>query len=116
MAGMLDGMRECGMPIERIDILVRAAGCYIIRVHIQHESSLLTHIHILRPRLTNRTATQEDLGNIRFLMRNTAPGEESREESKKFAEAFMEKQKKKPKSERNPLKSMVPEVRVERYN
>jgi hypothetical protein len=44
-------------------------------------------------------------------MRNTAPGEESREESKKFAEAFMEKQKNKAKADRNPLKSMVPEVR-----
>lgn len=43
----------------------------------------------------------------------SAPGEESREESKRFAEAFMEKQKLKPKSERNPLKSMVPEVRTD---
>lgn len=72
-----------------------------------HHHPLLTHTFTS---ISPTQPTQEDLGNIRFLMRNTAPGEESREESKKFAEAFMEKQKKKPKSERNPLKSMVPEV------
>jgi len=52
----------------------------------------------------------EDLGNIRFMMRNTSPGAEAREQSKQFMEDFVEKSKRKPKSERNPLKTMVPEL------
>lgn len=52
----------------------------------------------------------EDLGNIRFMMRDTSPGAEAREQSKQFMEDFVEKQKKKPKRERNPLKTMVPEL------
>ncbi len=73
VAGMLDGMEECGMPVDKINVV-------------------------------------EDLGNIRFMMRNTAPGTEAREQSKQFMEDFVEKNKKKPKSERNPLKTMIPEV------
>jgi len=52
----------------------------------------------------------EDLGNIRFMMRNTSPGAEAREQSKQFMDDFVEKSKHKPKSERNPLKTMVPEL------
>ena len=52
----------------------------------------------------------QDLGNIRFLMRNTAPGEEAREASKRFVEDLAEKIKAKPKSERNPLRAVVPDL------
>jgi hypothetical protein len=52
----LDGMLECGLDVDKIDIF-------------------------------------QDLANVSFLMKNTAPGEEARAASKRFVEDLMEKQK-----------------------
>lgn len=52
----------------------------------------------------------EDLSNIRFMLRDTAPTDESRQANLKFMENFAKKMQEKPLSEGNPLKVIVPEV------
>eukprot|EP00049_Salpingoeca_infusionum_P025915 m.22581 g.22581 ORF g.22581 m.22581 type:complete len:1649 (+) comp8401_c0_seq2:477-5423(+) len=52
----------------------------------------------------------EDMKNIRFLLRDTAPGSEMRKDFKKFQEEQWQKRQEMPQSQRNPVEAWPPEL------
>jgi predicted unusual protein kinase regulating ubiquinone biosynthesis (AarF/ABC1/UbiB family) len=52
----------------------------------------------------------EDMKNIRFILRDTAPGKEMRTQFKKFREDVWQKRQQLPKSERNPVEAYPAEL------
>lgn len=52
----------------------------------------------------------EDMKNIRFVLRDTAPGAEMRRDLKKFREDIWQKRQSLPRSQRNPVEAWPPEL------
>eukprot|EP00730_Choanoeca_flexa_P002996 TRINITY_DN11255_c0_g1_i2.p1 TRINITY_DN11255_c0_g1~~TRINITY_DN11255_c0_g1_i2.p1 ORF type:complete len:1009 (+),score=297.20 TRINITY_DN11255_c0_g1_i2:259-3027(+) len=71
--------------------------------------SLLTSFEEMGLKL-KRHDPAEDMKNIRFVLRDTAPGKEMRTQFKKFREDVWQKRQQLPKSERNPVEAYPAEL------